>query len=722
MYLVQDVVVNHVADYFGYAEGRSDGDPAPGYRLIPDSRGRTAPTQAPFHLNDPRRARDRAAAVYHWTPDIRDYGDPVQERTWQMAGLDDLDTENPAVRRALRDSYGFWIREVGVDAFRVDTAFYVPPEYFADFLHADDAAAPGILRVARGTGRDGFHVFGEGFGIDRAFEDAQARKIEAYARDASGRDLLPGMINFPLYGTALDVLARGRPSAELGDRIERMMRVHARPHLMPTFLDNHDVDRFLAAGSDAALRQGLLLLMTLPGIPTLYYGTEQGFTQPRAAMFAGGYGSGGRDRFDTTAPGYRYLQRVTALRRGDRLFSRGVPTLLASNPAGPGALAYRMDHEERSAVVVLNTATHPVLVDALDTGLAAGTRLRPAFAIDGDAPARVVGADGRVQLVLPPRAGYAWTAQAGTDVPPAAAPLRLDPVPERVSGDLPLSGRAAPGSVLRLVLDGDLERAATARAGRDGRWSARLRTDDRVDPRTPHRVVAYDPARGAVSAAHVVHVDRAWTPAGAVDDPIGDDRGPSGGYRYPMDASWGTRRQLDIERVEAATSGGALRLDVRVGELSRTWNPANGFDHLALTVYVELPGQAGGLDAMPLQSARLPDGMRWHRRLRVGGWSNVLTAAEDAGPAHEGLPVTPGAQLSVDAASRRIRLLLPAAALGRLPSLAGARVHVTTWDFDAGYRALAPQGGAHAFGGAPADAAKVMDAATLLVAPAVAAD
>ena len=71
-----------------------------------------------------------------------------------MGGLDDLNTESPLVRRALRDSYGYWIREVGVDGFRVDTAFYVPPDYFDDFLYADDPAAPGVDRVARSTGRE----------------------------------------------------------------------------------------------------------------------------------------------------------------------------------------------------------------------------------------------------------------------------------------------------------------------------------------------------------------------------------------------------------------------------------------------------------------------------------------------------------------------------------------------------------------------------------------
>ena len=75
------------------------------------------------------------------------------------------------------------------------------------------------------------------------------------------------MINFPLYGTATEVFARGRPPAELAYRIENMMALHQRPHLMPTFLANHDVDRFLSGGKETGLRQNLLKLIALPGLP-----------------------------------------------------------------------------------------------------------------------------------------------------------------------------------------------------------------------------------------------------------------------------------------------------------------------------------------------------------------------------------------------------------------------------------------------------------------------
>ena len=31
---------------------------------------------------------------------------------------------------------------------------------------------------------------------------------------------------------------------------------------------------------------------------------------------------------------------------------------------------------------------------------------------------------------------------------------------------------------------------------------------------------------------------------------------------------------------------------------------------------------------MPLQQATLPEGMRWHLRLRAGGWTGALFSAE----------------------------------------------------------------------------------------------
>jgi hypothetical protein len=184
-----------------------------------------------------------------------------------------------------------------------------------------------------------------------------------------------------------------------------------------------------------------------------------------------------------------------------------------------------------------------------------------------------------------------------------------------------------------------------------------------------------------------------------VADPALDDHGPAGRYRYPDDPSWGDNRQADLRGVRAWTAGGALKLEFTMARVTTSWNPANGYDHVAFSVAIELPGRDGGVDVLPLMNHTLPDAMRWHYRLRTHGWSNALFSASGASAQVEGQSVTPGAEISADPARGTVTLLFPAAALGRPASLDGARVHVATWDYDARWRALTPQGGSHAFGG-----------------------
>jgi len=728
MVLVQDIVVNHTGNYFGYGPDWTATDPARGYLPYTATPPVPRPSQPPFDLNDPREPAARQAGIYHWTPDVRDYNDALQEQTFQMSGLDDLATGNPVVRRALRHSYGHWIREVGVDAFRVDTAYYVAPDYFNDFLRSRDPKAPGVLEVARRTGRRNFHVFGEGFGIDRPGDDTQARKIEGYMRGPQGEALLPGMLNFPLYGALGDAFARGRPPAELGERIDSMMRVHRRPHLMPSFVDNHDVDRFLAAGSEAGLKQALLALMTLPGIPVIYYGTEQAYTAQRAAMFAAGVGSGGRDRYDTQAPLYRAIAELTALRRTHRVLSRGMPTVLHGNAARPGALAWRMDTRAGragagSVFVVFNTADGDSLLPGLDTGLAPGTVLRGVHGLQGRPADLAVGAGGRLSLPLAPRSGQVWVAGARQGVPSAgAARVTLDTAAgaadtvELQSGDFTLGGTARGVAALQLVVDGDLSRATTVVPAADGRWQAVVDTAEMVDANTRHSVVAWA-GDGAVSPALRFQVRRPWQTVVNQPDPAGDDHGPDGRTTYPTDLGWGSRGLMDLRHLRVETAGGALRLVLTMNEISTTWNPANGFDHVAFTVYVELPGRDDGATVMPLQHGTLPGGMRWHLRLRAGGWSNALHGFEGASADMEGRPVTPAATLAVDRGVRTVSLTLPAAALGRLPSLRGLRLFVTTWDYDGGYRALGPVAGPYSLGGGAADGPRVMDDSGIVTLP-----
>jgi hypothetical protein len=267
------------------------------------------------------------------------------------------------------------------------------------------------------------------------------------------------------------------------------------------------------------------------------------------------------------------------------------------------------------------------------------------------------------------------------------------------SGDLRLSGSAPANAALRIVVDGDLGAAGSVTADAEGRWMATVATDSMLDPTVRHSVVAWSEALPAASPAQHFHVAREWTLLAEVDDPDGDDHGPHDRYVYPDDPLWRAARPLDIHATRVSASGGALQVELRMRQVVASWNPPNGFDRVAITLFVELPGRDGGARVMPLQNAELPGDMRWHYRLRAGGWTNVLYAAEGADAQHEGTPVSPGAGIVVDRERHTLRFTLPAAALGHPASLSGARLYMTTWDYDGGYRRLGAESGGHAFGG-----------------------
>jgi glycosidase len=731
MVLVQDVVVNHTANFFSYGPGWRADDPTADFRPNTGSRPVPRPLQAPFHLNDPRRAEDRRAGIYHWTPDIRDVTVRDEEMNFQTSGLDDLNTENPRVRRALRDSFGYWVREVGVDAFRIDTAYHVPPEFFEDFLYATDPKAPGVALVARRTGRQDFLAFGEGFGIDAPGQTRYTRKLESYIRGEAGQQRLGGMLNFPLYAGLVDVFARGRAPAELQRRVHDMVAADARgidPRRLPSFIDNHDLDRWLAVSGEPAMKQALLALMTLPGIPVLYYGTEQGLVEQRASMFAAGWGSGGRDRFDTQALLFRYTQAAVALRKAHRGFSRALPQPLQAGGAGPGVLAWRNVHEGQARIVLFNTADAPRFADNLEVGVPQA-RLRRLFDIHADTPAALpaelqADAKGRLHLSLPPRSGTVWAVEAAPAPagPATAQRPSLDALPtEAAQGDFDITGRAAPGALLDVVVDGDAARAQRVVAAADGRFSARIDTRRMTDPAQLHRLVlraagSGTPLDASVSEATTFRVALPWrVRADVPQPPMTGGGGPQGRYVYPTHESY--TRQMDLRRTRVLSAGGALRLELEMADLTRVWGPANGFDHVAFSVFVELPGRSDGERAMPGQDAELPEGMRWHLRLRAHGWSNALFGPEGADARADGRSITPAAKISTDAATRTVRFTIPSEALGDPASLSGARVFVSTWDWDGTWRPLALEAGSFIVGGGDPKAPKLWSASPVITLP-----
>jgi hypothetical protein len=187
------------------------------------------------------------------------------------------------------------------------------------------------------------------------------------------------------------------------------------------------------------------------------------------------------------------------------------------------------------------------------------------------------------------------------------------------------------------------------------------------------------------------------------DDPIGDDRGPKGLYRYPTDPSFAG--QCDLARVEFVAQGADIAVVLTMAKpLTVSWNPRFGFDHVAFLVYLWLPNASSSQTLLPNQNATPPSGFRWSYLLFANGMSISLFKAGSAIPPSFGFDPAkkPDVSVSVNAAERRIVFLVPAAALGGPSSRSGARAYVTTWDFDGvtkALRAMSPTAQRYVFGG-----------------------
>lgn len=713
MYLIQDIVLNHTGNFFGYSGAYDAKDTAKNFVIYESADSQQpAPSQYPFSLINRHDPKAVAADIYHWTPPIVDASVAGQEYNYQLGGLADINTSNPQVRAAFKDSYRFWLEQVGVDAFRVDTAKYVEHDFWYDFLHSDD----GVFAKARSLGKDNFLVFGEVFEASKPFSAEGEHKIKAFL-GSKQRPELNSVIAFPLYFELNQVLAEGAPPGQLGYRLEQHTQLFANPHLLPTFLNNHDTKRFLASGSVEAFVQGYATIFTIPGIPVIYQGDEQLFTESRKAMFKGGFGSD-QDHFTTTTPMYQTIARLAQLRREHPVFSRGVLKVLFAQNEGPGVLVYQMQYQGQTAIVVLNTADSPRML----ANVAIGTgSWQPLWQYQTKLGQLMADDEGRITAELPARAVVvlAKTTEPaqGSKVKQTSSRLNWQitpPANQIFSKDFVLAGKVSVANTeVVLLRNGDYSANVHTQSDPDGNFQLPVAVRDLGANSLQLAVFApaFVAASNAVSPAFTVQtqVQQAEFVA-TVQDAQGDDKGPTGRYIAPTQPH--SQRQKDILAISAKAAGANLELEIKMAQVSQFWGPANGFDNVHFALFFDLP--AGGLSAsaqqLPGLASRMPNGQSWQLGHFLFGWGNSVFTAKAA--TSEQAPAKLGAAptVRVDAKAGVIRIRYDGRALG-VNSWRDASIYLSTWDKtgEGALRSIAEQASPWNFGGGAADSPKVFD-------------
>ncbi|HEX8715536.1 MAG TPA: alpha-amylase family glycosyl hydrolase [Gemmatimonadaceae bacterium] len=329
--------------------------------------------------------------------------------------MPDLNYDTPAVRAEGKKIAAYWLRTMGVDGFRLDAVQYL-------------VEAGACMKDCAGT-----HAYLRSYQAFIDSIDPQAYTIGEVWDPLDTLltyypDQLTGYFTFELADSLRTAVKRGTVGGMFTDYV-KLERAEPSYRWSP-LLSNHDGTRIMTilGGSMPAAKQAATLLLTLPGLPYLYYGEEIGMTgdkpdprlrTPMQWAPRSGYGfttghpweRAQPDSMTTTVDGENHepgslldlYRRLIHLRgRNDALASGRLTLLQATDPHV--AAFVRRTENGRAVLVVANlsdSAVAGVSLESSGVGLPAG-RYQPRDLLGtASAPPLEVAPGGRITGYVP---------------------------------------------------------------------------------------------------------------------------------------------------------------------------------------------------------------------------------------------------------------------------------------------------------------------------------
>jgi len=296
---------------------------------------------------------------------------------WFTPFLVDLNQQNPYVSNFLIQ-YAIWAtEEFGIDGWRIDTYFY-SDEVFLNKINS--ALAKEFPKLT---------VFGETL-VTSVINAAYFSKNNF---NIPFKHNCPGITDFPLCNALLDALKQPFGWSEGVNRLYSTLAqdiVYQDPTRHCIFLDNHDLDRvYSIIGEDfAKYKMAMNWLLTLRGIPQLYYGTEilmKNFKNPTDAEvrkdFPGGWKEDAVSKFSKEGrtaqeqEAFTYVAALANFRKTSSAITKG--KLMQFVPKDGLYVYFRYDASQ-TIMVITNTGSKAISPDwdMLKERTAGFTRLR----------------------------------------------------------------------------------------------------------------------------------------------------------------------------------------------------------------------------------------------------------------------------------------------------------------------------------------------------------
>lgn len=287
-----------------------------------------------------------------------DYDRTQAQHGWFVREMPDLNQNNPHLMKYLIQNSIWWIEESQIDGIRMDTYPYADQHEMARWIDAVMDEYPG------------FNIVGEcWFGETAVTQYWQKGSPVANAHGFDSH--LPVVMDFPLMLKVRNLepfTKRTDGWSGLSDIYGQMALdyAYANPMEVLRFLDNHDTERVIQKDIDNldSWKQAITLLLTIPGIPQLYYGTELLMSGTREGGdgnvrkdMPGGFAGDtvnvftreGRSSLQNEA--FDYISAINAWRKNSKAIAD--PTMVHYAPSN-GIYLYKRGVGDDAAVVVMN--------------------------------------------------------------------------------------------------------------------------------------------------------------------------------------------------------------------------------------------------------------------------------------------------------------------------------------------------------------------------------
>jgi glycosidase len=379
LYVILDIVLNHAADVFAYASNLGGSD-APYSDTRMDVGWRDATGAAIAARTSPAVVAAPGPDELIWPVELqqneyfRRQGNPSptgDDTVGDFSPFKQLSTWETDVQNYLIRAYQYVIARYDIDGFRIDTLRYLKgglPLVFGNSMR----------EFALSIGKKNFFTFGEV--LDGNEEADIAAFIGRNTQDEGDLVGVDAALDYPLFNKLVPMVKGNAAPQSVAAMYQNRKVVEQyilsshgdATRYFVTFLDNHDCHariRYLPAdGSttyDDQVTAGLACLFALPGIPCVYYGTEQGLhgAGPDPAVREALWGGPG---FEKTNPFYAQTQAIAAVRAGQaalrygRFYFRpisGDGKSFGVSTTAPGVLAFSRILNDQEVLTVANFST-----------------------------------------------------------------------------------------------------------------------------------------------------------------------------------------------------------------------------------------------------------------------------------------------------------------------------------------------------------------------------